>query len=140
MKDQKRPTHPEAFCLMTYSDASENGEAKKEGTVFELIWNTRDGVTPFIIGSKAERREDRIELKHYRWGNDLAIPYFIPPVGMRVFIDGETSGSPAIATVTQEIRNKIADALGPHLRADTKAMAFESVWKWEAVLKAIFKK
>ncbi len=64
--------HAEAFCLMTYEDEV-NGRT-------ERLWNSRDGVTPFVITS--------------RWGNsarhvgrDDYQPGHVPNVGDRVFVD-----------------------------------------------------
>jgi len=67
-------THGEAFCLMMYVD-EKTGER-------EWLWNSRDGVTPFIIGSPAGNPS-----RHDRWGEDVFVPNFVPPLGMRVFVD-----------------------------------------------------
>lgn len=40
---RSRHAHPEAFCVMQYFD--------DDGNV-EFIWNSRDGVTPFVIISR----------------------------------------------------------------------------------------
>lgn len=66
--------HGEAFCLMAY--------ASRDGSRREVLWNTRDGVTPFGLHA-----EDGVELFHATWVLDVYAPAFIPPVGMRVFVD-----------------------------------------------------
>lgn len=66
--------HGEAFCLMAYiSDDGETGE---------LIWNSRDGVTPFCVTSR-----DGVEMIHTDWDKDIYAPHFRPVPGMRVFVD-----------------------------------------------------
>lgn len=65
--------HPEAFCLMRYQDTLGN---------VEVIWNSRDGVTPFIVASRQGR-----ESKHIDWQRDERAPDHAPLVGDRVFED-----------------------------------------------------
>lgn len=76
------PPHPrtlrphvqaEAFCLMKYQ--AENGET-------ELIWNSRDGVTPFCI-----RLKSGAEARHVEWQRDQYLPNYLPEVGERIFVD-----------------------------------------------------
>ena len=66
--------HNEAFCLMQYQsdDSSET----------EIIWNSRDGVTPFVIHLRSGK-----EARHVRWSEDHCDPDFKPPLGMRIFVD-----------------------------------------------------
>lgn len=52
--------HNEAFCLMQY-DADDATES-------EVIWNSRDGVTPFIITLRSGK-----PATHARWGEDARI-------------------------------------------------------------------
>lgn len=66
--------HCERFCLMTY--------ASEDGRVREVLWNSRDGVTPFIIPSV-----DGIELSHVNWHGDQCEPNHVPAIGSRVFMD-----------------------------------------------------
>lgn len=68
--------HVEAFKLMTYQD-------EQEPSYKEVIWNSRDGVTPFMISSKDGKRR----LKHTDWRNDPHAPYYTPQIGERVFCD-----------------------------------------------------
>lgn len=66
--------HHEAFCLMQYQDEV-TGE-------IEILWNSRDGVTPFIIGSRAGN-----SAQHVNWKKDECRPDFVPTPGMRIFVD-----------------------------------------------------
>lgn len=67
--------HGEAFKLMVYvSDDGQQGE---------LVWNSRDGVTPFSILA----RDGKTSLTHVDWARDVYAPHFRPPPGMRVFVD-----------------------------------------------------
>jgi hypothetical protein len=71
---QPRRRHKEAFCLMTYEDRK-TGER-------ERIWNSRDGVTPYIIRSRAGN-----EARHVDWNRDTFRPQHVPQVGERIFVD-----------------------------------------------------
>lgn len=59
---------------MKYQDV----ETKK----IELIWNSRDGVTPFVVFSR-----DGNESRHVDWRSDQIVPDHVPSVGDRIFID-----------------------------------------------------
>lgn len=64
--------HVEAFCLMTYRN-----EAGDE----EVLWNSRDGVTPFVITLR-----DGSEAEHADWSRDEYAPLHVPKVGSRIFV------------------------------------------------------
>lgn len=64
----------EAYMLMKYTNKS--GE-------IEWIWNSRDGVSPFGLQSK----DGNDHLTHADWHEDAFVPNFVPPVGMRIFVD-----------------------------------------------------
>jgi hypothetical protein len=66
--------HAEAFCVMTYRS--------DDGTEDEEVWNSRDGVTPFVITLRSGK-----QATHVNWRSDVHRPDFIPPPGSRVFID-----------------------------------------------------
>lgn len=66
--------HAEAFCLMEYEDEI-TGE-------IEILWNSWDGATPFVIESRKGN-----ESHHTNWGNDRCMPDYVPPPGMRIFVD-----------------------------------------------------
>lgn len=70
--------HPEAFCLMAYQ-----AEGAPESPI-EWIWNSRDGVTPFIVHSGDD---DGVPLQHVEWERDIYAPRYAPSIGQRVFID-----------------------------------------------------
>lgn len=66
--------HKEAFCVMQYEDEV-TGEV-------ELVWNSRDGVTPFGMRSLAGNMS-----RHVRFHQDLYLPNLKLICGMRVFVD-----------------------------------------------------
>lgn len=67
--------HPEAFRLMEY--------VSEDDTEREVLWNSRDGVTPFIISSPTSG----VELIHKNWKADRYAPNHVPKVGDRIFVD-----------------------------------------------------
>ena len=67
--------HVEAFCLMTY-------RCKDCGKT-EWLWNSRDGVTPFIIGCRYCGGEEQ----HADWHRDVRVPNYDPKPGERIFVD-----------------------------------------------------
>jgi hypothetical protein len=67
--------HPEAFALMRYR--------ADDGTEEEQVWNSRDGVTPFVIRLRSGK-----QATHVDWDQDVRMPEdFTPPQGMRYFAD-----------------------------------------------------
>jgi hypothetical protein len=74
MGDGNKYNHAEAFCLMHYQT--------DDGVLTEVLWNSRDGVTPFIIRSRDGR-----EMKHVMWDADRCDPNFKPARGMRIFVN-----------------------------------------------------
>ncbi|MCF6120843.1 hypothetical protein L2449_28880 [Mesorhizobium muleiense] len=64
----------DAYMLMKYTNDA--GEV-------EWIWNSRDGVSPFGVQS----RHGKGHLTHADWHEDAFVPNFVPPVGMRIFVD-----------------------------------------------------
>jgi len=65
--------HAEAFKLMKYRDTAGNEE---------IIWNSRDGVTPFIVTSR-----HGFEAQHVDWNKDTYAPDYAPKPGDRIFVD-----------------------------------------------------
>ncbi len=61
----KMSKHVEGFCLMTYRCALGHTE---------LLWNSRDGVTPFNI--KCNYPDCDKNSQHIAWEKDLCIPLF----------------------------------------------------------------
>jgi hypothetical protein len=64
----------EAFCLMKYQSQT--------STVSEIIWNSRDAVTPFGI-----MMLDGSNGVHADWNDDTFAPNHIPKIGDRVFVN-----------------------------------------------------
>lgn len=61
--------------LMTYRS--------DDGTETEQVWNSRDGVTPFVITLRSGK-----QATHADWQHDRRMPEdWTPPPGMRVFAD-----------------------------------------------------
>ena len=67
--------HKEAFYLMDY-------QCVKCGTS-EILWNSRDGVTPFGIKCLKCNKD----MLHTNWERDSCNPDFKAPLGSRIFID-----------------------------------------------------
>jgi len=67
-------THGEAFCRMLYRS--------DDGTEEEWVWNSRDGVTPFVIGSRSGQ-----QMQHVEWQRDEYLPAYTPQPGERMFVD-----------------------------------------------------
>ena len=68
--------HTEAFRLMQY--ACEDCEHN------EIIWNSRDGVTPFGMNCPAC---NSINMLHVNWRQDVYAPDHVPEPGQGVWID-----------------------------------------------------
>jgi len=71
---KKKYNHGEAFCLMKYQS--------DDGTEQEIIWNSRDGVTPMVITMKSGKTGTHVD-----WYNDKCVPDHVPSPGDRIFID-----------------------------------------------------
>ena len=68
-------SHAEAFKLMKYRT--------DDGLEWEIIWNSRDGVTPFVVESKTGK-----EMAHVDWDQDAIVPInYKPTPGTRMFVD-----------------------------------------------------
>lgn len=68
--------HKEAFCIMGYG-------CEKNSIHIELVWNSRDGVTPFCI----DCRTCGAVAQHENWQGDRYEPNYIPTPGDRIFVD-----------------------------------------------------
>ena len=90
--------HTEAFCIMTYR--------ADDGTEEEQIWNSRDGVTPFVISLRSGK-----SARHVDWHRDEYDPNFKPPAGSRIFVD-----------MTPERAQTIAEANAERYWSDTAAV------------------
>lgn len=69
-----RHRHGEAFKLMTYR--------ADDGSEEEVIWNSRDGVTPFVITLRSGK-----QATHVNWAGDMYAPDHQPQQGDRIFVD-----------------------------------------------------
>jgi hypothetical protein len=67
------PKQKEGFALMRYCTGDRSH--------CELIWNSRDAITPFCIWSRDGR-----EMTHVDWQSDKYLPYHVPEVGDRIFM------------------------------------------------------
>lgn len=85
-KSSSKYNHAEAFCLMTYKCDSCGKE--------EELWNSRDGVTPFIIGCK----HCDGEAAHINFHRDSRLTDYKPLLGQRIFVD-----------MTEEKKKEIAE-------------------------------
>ena len=64
----------DSYLLMQYRS--------DDGRIMEKIWNSREGVTPFMVHSR-----DKVEMRHVDWHLDTYCPLHIPKVGDRIFVD-----------------------------------------------------
>jgi len=84
--------HAEAYCLMMYKCLTCG--------YMERIWNSRDGVTPFMVGCERCRANGVARtlsegmMQHVAWEADMFAPDYLPEEGQRVFV-----------TMTKEINN-----------------------------------
>lgn len=81
--------HGDAYMLMKYQS--------DDGREVEYIWNSRDGVTPFIVRSRSDT-----ELRHVDWQRDRRIPDYQPTPGERMFVDLTLGRARQIAEGTVE--------------------------------------
>lgn len=84
--------HGEAFALMQY-------ECEKCHNI-EVIWNSRDGVTPFIVDCR--ERDCDGSAQHARWNEDVYAPDHVPALGTRMFVDLTPERRKALAVKTAE--------------------------------------
>lgn len=83
--------HKEAFCLMTYccvgdapAGARETERVMRGCGHTERIWNSRDGVTPFMMGCPSCGGN----LQHVHWKSDRCAPDHKPHWGQGIWRDG----------------------------------------------------
>lgn len=69
--------HAEAYKLMNYRC--------RECGHHEILWNSRDGVTPFCI--PCSKCNDPMGMTHVDWNSDRFSPWFSPTKGQRYFAD-----------------------------------------------------
>lgn len=66
--------HADAFKVMTYRS--------DDGTEEETVWNSRDGVTSYVITLRSGKHA-----RHVDWHNDRCDNGYQPPPGSRLFVD-----------------------------------------------------
>ena len=93
--------HAEAFALMKYRD-------RETGKV-EIIWNSRDGVTPFIVLS-----QNGNESVHFDWQTDRIDPFHVPSVGDRIFVDLTREKAEAFQRERFAVNTNMAERLRAH--------------------------
>lgn len=67
----------------------------------EWIWNSRDGITPFVVSAKDD---PKVEMQHGNWHLDRYAPLYVPSVGDRVFVDLTEELARPLATAHVERR------------------------------------
>ena len=86
MDQKKKHNHGEAFCLMRYI-CEDCGHS-------EVVWNSRDGVTPFGMRCRQCRS---INMMHRNWHEDIYAPNHVPHDGQGIWIDMPESLKPVLA-------------------------------------------
>jgi hypothetical protein len=92
---ERKHKHAEAFHKMQYRDEV-TGE-------IEWIWNSRDGVTPFVIDSRAGN-----DANHIKWQEDVYLPDYRPTRGERIFVDA-TPHLPEVRSAARKYVNEYWD-------------------------------
>jgi hypothetical protein len=73
----------EAYMLMTYRCVGNPAMAAPSCGASEVVWNSRDGVTPFVISC----RQCGSHAQHIDWDADAYAPHHVPEIGDRIFVD-----------------------------------------------------
>jgi hypothetical protein len=69
-----------------------------DGSAEERVWNSRDGVTPFVITLRGGQTATHVD-----WGSDERMPEdWVPPPGMRVFADLTAERARELAAVNYD--------------------------------------
>ena len=96
-------THSEGYKLMKY--------VSEDGMLTEWLWNSRNGVTPFSIGLPENHPGSGHQMmQHVDWSEDVSVPNFIPPLGMRIFMDHNWKSAREIARRRINLMAEKADA------------------------------
>lgn len=89
--------HREAFALMQYESAE-----TPVPSVRRLVWNSRDGVTPFGFNDPTTG----IGLNHVRWSEDRYAPDHVPDADQLVFV----TEWPSMDTLLDQARRMVERA------------------------------
>jgi hypothetical protein len=100
--------HAEAFCLMKYSS--------DDSMIVEWLWNSRDGVTPFIIRS----RDGTTELVHREMHLDRYMPDYEPLGGERIFVDMTEARARMFAEQRLETFWDAGDTIAPYYQDEPR--------------------
>lgn len=103
--------HLEAYCLMFY-------RCTKCGHT-EVIWNSRDGVTPFAAPCPSCGRPD---FCHALLGLDWCVPEHRPHHGQRVWIDMTAARAADLAAI------RLAHDFGEHPPPELRAAVTDSIY------------
>jgi hypothetical protein len=101
-KRSPKPNHREAWCHMHYVGKG------RSGSIMIRIWNSRDGVTPFITICK----EYGIELQHVNWQEDVCEPFYKPKKGDLIWRDLTTDEAIEIGRKKFDGIKKELEAMG----------------------------
>lgn len=71
--------HKEAFCIMKYRTNADEPVQEEE-----FIWNSRDGIVPFIVMSRTDKDK---KLRHDDHSQDRVVMDYKPQPGERLFIE-----------------------------------------------------
>jgi hypothetical protein len=113
--------HNEAFKVMIYED----GEGRRE-----LLWNSRDGVTPYVVAT----RDGKGEMHHVEWSRDRYAPDHVPEVGDRIFVDltRDLAAERATVYVEKHWGNKEMNGVRASFSSKEEAIAqFADAWYGE---------
>lgn len=113
--------HAEAFALMKY--------ASKDGRAAELLWNSRDGVTPFVVSSK----DGQVELQHVEWKSDLYAPDRPNAglkVGDRIFVDMTMERGRQIARAQVERMHKMIPETNVETSEEIELLITDMAQSW----------
>ena len=105
--------HKEAFCLMLYV-CQECGHK-------ELLWNSRDGVTPFSL--TCVKCLVPCKAYHKHWEQDRRLPDFKPEDGMRIFVD----------LTPERARHHAEEVVAKYWEADNRPMSADYSDKQTAI-------
>lgn len=103
--------HKEAFCLMTYECVgSHKSLSERTGGCGhrERFWNSRDGVTPFMMQCPSCGGD----LQHVKWGDDVRAQNHKPHWGQGVWRDGTPDDAERI------MRKRIESCKGTQYECD----------------------
>lgn len=99
MQEPQKHSHGEAFKLMFY-----HGRKGLNG-IRLVIWNSRDGVTPFMTYCK----EYGIELEHVNWQNDLYMPNYKPKKGDLIWVSHTKETATKSAEESYQMHSEMLD-------------------------------